>query len=256
MQSQQLTIRIESDSEFVDLDHFISVVESTLDILADIEVSVGQYARRKVHWRIASVSLNSPLTVTVFPDADAEDPTLTSEVLTAYTRGLRQIEQSPEGRPPHFSDRALESAKKLVFPLNTGLRRITLVSTLDDPVTPTQRAAANVDAILPKEHEEGGTIEGYLESISIHREWVFAIWEVFSHLRVECRFSSDQLEEARAALSRRVAVTGIIRYDRRGRPASISRITQIRVLRSKEELPQARDLEGIPVLSAGPDDEL
>jgi hypothetical protein len=256
MLPDQLTIRVESTTEFVDLDHFVSVVENTLAILADIEVSIGQYARRRIHWRISSVSLNSPLMVTVFPDTEEDDPEFGRQLLVTYTRGLRQIEESCEVRPSHFSDDALEAAKKLVAPLNSGMRRITFVTTVDEPVSPTQRAAANVDSILPKEHTELGSIEGYLESISVHKERVFAIWEVFSSLRVECRFSLDQLEEAKAALSQRVAVTGTIRYDRRSRPVSISHITRIRVLRPQKDLPQARDLEGIRVVAGGPEDEL
>jgi hypothetical protein len=256
MLAEQLTIRVESTGEFVDLDHFVSVVENTLAILANIEVSIGQYSRRKVHWRISSVSLNSPLMVTVFPDVGEEEPNLGRELITTYTHGLRLIEEQDDIRPSHFSDTSLEAAKKLVAPLNSGMRRVTFLTTLDDPVSPTQRAAANVDSLLPKEHTELGTIEGNLESISIHKERVFAIWEVFSNIRVECRFLADQLEEAKEALSQRVAVTGTIRYDRRGRPVSISHITRIRVLRPQNELPQARDLEGVPVLAGGPEDEL
>lgn len=253
MPPEQLTIRVESATEFVDLDQFISVVENTLNALAAIETSVGHHSKRRVHWRISHVSLNSPLVLTVFPEAE-DEPALGREVVSAYTRGLRQIEQSDGARPPYFTDEALEATKRLVSNLNAGIQRITFVGTDDAPVSPTQRTAANVDALLPKQHVELGTIDGRLESISIHKERVFGIWEAFSDLRVECRFSPDQLEDARQALSQRVAVTGTIRYDRRGRPVSISRITQIRVLRPQGLLPQAKDLEGIPVTESFGDD--
>ena len=245
MDQDRLTIRMTGKGEFISLASFLSVAESTLELLKDIDASISGSRRGSVEWRIADVSLNSPLTLTVF--ADTQNGTNAGrEVIEVCTYGLRQVERSADVIPAYFSNEALEHAKKIVAPLNDDVERVALIGPSGDTVTPSQRLAANVDDLLPKEHDELGSVEGKLETLSIHGGTTFAIWEVLTGARVECRFPPEMLDEAHAAFRHRVSVSGRIRYSRTGRPLSI-RVEHIRILRSSSELPQARDLEGIDI---------
>jgi hypothetical protein len=100
-------------------------------------------------------------------------------------------------------------------------------------------------------HEEIGTIEGKLETLTVRGSRKFNIWDRVTDRRVECSFPKDMLQEAIAAFAQRVAVHGRVRYSASGDPIRIA-VEELRRLRSQEELPQAKDLEGID-LAGGED---
>jgi hypothetical protein len=245
MSDSLFTIRVTGRSEFVSVSAFVSVVQNTLEILHGLDIAISENPSGVLEWRIAEVSLNSPLTMTIF--AEAEDETgVDRQVVSAYSEGLEHLDKDGETVPTYFNDALLEKARKLVSVLNDGVAKIAFVSSWTDPVEPSQRVAAHVDRLLPPDHEEWGSIEGKLEVLSIHGGASFNIWNVISGARVTCRIPSEMLDEAHAAFGKRTAVQGKIRYDRRGKPVSIS-VHHIRILREQSELPQSRDLEGIDI---------
>lgn len=83
-----------------------------------------------------------------------------------------------------------------------------------------------------------------METLSIHGRTIFNIRDVLTGARVPCRLSKDQLEEAQAAVGRRAAVSGRVRYSPTGKPQTIN-VEQIRHLREQKDLPQFKDLAGI-----------
>jgi hypothetical protein len=141
---------------------------------------------------------------------------------------------------------SLQKAKELVSVLNDGIQRIALGTPWEDPVVPTQHLAANADALLPKPHEEHGSMEGRLETLSVHGGSTFAIWDAMSGQRIECHFPSTMLPEAQEAFNRRVLVSGIIRYSSEGRAKSII-VEKLRPLRGQEELPQIDAIQPINI---------
>ena len=247
MLSDHLTIRVESTTEFVDVQDFVSIVNNTVELLDHVANTMLDEGQHRVRWRVADVSLNSPLSITIFPDTDN---LRAGEAISATTQGLRHLEENATGRPRYFSNEALEAAKKLVNPLGNGVSRLAFISDVDVPFSPTQRVAAHASELLPKPHYEIGTIEGSLESISVHRQRMFAIWDVFTNARVECRFSDELYEAAHNGLRHRVAVTGKIYYNSQGHPVSIA-VSEIRRLREKEALPQFSDLEKLSLRCDG-----
>lgn len=239
MLSESLTIRIESSGEFLDVEDFLSVVDNTLSLLRAVGECMGTSVGKKHHWRIAYVRQNSPLEFSVFSDSDGPGG---GEIIRAARRGLQHLEEEQPGMPECFTMDALDISKRIVATLNNGVSRITYLTKTDEPLKTTQRVAAQADELLPKAYEEIGSIEGWLESISVHRKRVFSIWDLLTDDRIECRFSDELFETAQAALRHRVSVSGTIRYDRCSRPVSIS-VEEIRVLREQVDLPQFADLE-------------
>ncbi len=243
MNEDKLTITLTGKKEFIPYKSFLSAVDNTIALLRDLDSSISGRSSGSVEWQISSVSMNSPLAFTVFADAGA-DIAIGRDILDACTHGLRQIESSSDRIPRYFTINALEHASKLVAVLNDGIDRISIATPWDRPVLPSQRISLHVNRLLPKEHEELGSFEGVLKTLSIAQSFNFAIWDVISNRRIECRFAESMLEEAHANFGKRVSVYGIIRYSRTGKPQYI-RVENMYQLREQNELPQAKDLESV-----------
>ena len=255
MIADQITIRVESTTEFVAFDDFVTVAESTVTLLSKIARQIADEGQADIEWRITDASLNSPLSMTISGEVADEDASLVGKAIEATTNGLRHLEEGSAGAPAYFGLPELDAAKRLVSPQANGVARITLVPTTGPILSPTQRISAQATALLPKPHYELGSIEGHLDSISVHKQRVFSIWDSISGDRVECRFPDELFIQAREALRCRVSVSGKIFFNRTGAPVSIS-VTEIRKLRDKSELPQFSDLEKMNLRSRPEPEEL
>ncbi len=242
MDTGALSIRVSSSRGAIPLSSFLRIADKALAILNDLEAAISEGEGRSVQWRIAEVSLGSPLTMTLTGECEP-DPGIVSDVTRAYIQGLNCIEQGPEA-PPYFSEAALEHAK-------------TIVSVLDEEITevafhaggltaaPTRRLAANV-AALTRTFEDFATFEGRLEMISVHERMTISVYDTLTGERIPCHFKAEHLPKIKSLLAERVAVQGRATYSRSGRPICLE-VEQIVGLRDNDQLPQFRDLEGIDV---------
>lgn len=55
-----------------------------------------------------------------------------------------------------------------------------------------------------------GSVEGYLQMITVRDKYRFNLYEVLSDDRIECVFDPDLLEEVKESLNHRIVVYGII----------------------------------------------
>jgi len=69
-----------------------------------------------------------------------------------------------------------------------------------------------------------GTIEGVLESLNIHNQPQFTVYDAVTGRGVRCYFRASALSEVTAAVGRKVAVSGILRRDPEGRPQQIRQV--------------------------------
>jgi len=238
----RLTITLTGEEEFIEVAPFLSVVENTVAILREIDIAISDTHKMMTDWRIGAVSLNSPLAFTVVADSRANQVQMGRQILDVCLSGFRQIEAGTKCTPAYFTEEALERAKKVVSTLNNGIARIAISTPWGKPFVASQHMAATIDKLLPKEHDELGTLEGKLETLSVHGNLSFAIWDVMTGARIECRFPENMLAEAHEAFTHRVAVYGKVRYSRTGKPKTIS-VQELKRLRSQGELMQAKDLE-------------
>ncbi len=245
MSDEVLTIQITAAADFIPADSVVAVLGRTLDILGELDAEISHKRRGTLQWRISKISLSSPLVVSIFPEKQ-EEPDIGHHVLHAFTRGLKQIEDGAQGVPSYFTEAALDYAKRLVSVLNDGIAEVTFSTSRQERVAPTQRVAANVDVLLHRQVEGDGYFEGTLEMLSIHHTPTFNLYDVLTGEKITCYFSREKLEEAKQAFACRVAVSGKAKYTRSGRPISVQ-VEQIRRLRDRKDLPQAKDLEGINI---------
>ena len=94
---------------------------------------------------------------------------------------------------------------------------------LEPAVSIGPRAAVNIDQLIHPGRKEIGSVEGRLNVISLAgRAPRFVLYETITRKAVSCRFTTERLEEIKAALGRRVLVTGLVTFNRKEEPQKIT----------------------------------
>jgi len=241
----RLTIRIAGTGERVPIGSFLKVLHNALSILQDVHAAASGQTEGALDWQIADVRMGSPVYVTISA-GNARRAEAPRQVIGAFLEGLRGLEERGDRIPAHFSERSLVWAKELVSVLNDDVAQISFIANGRPPVAPSQHLAANVDRLLPREHEELGTLVGRVETLSIHDKPAFAIWDVLTGARIECPIPPERMQAVHQLFGKRVAVSGRVRYARDGKPTKIT-VEQIRPLRDHDELIPVRELPRINI---------
>ncbi|MGH2370123.1 MAG: hypothetical protein ACRDI2_18255, partial [Chloroflexota bacterium] len=106
----------------------------------------------------------------------------------------------------------------------------------------TARASAHIEQLLPIRRHSIGSIEGTIETISIHGMKRFVVYHSRTRKAVTCRFKSDEwIARAAEAMGQRVSVLGTVYSNAKGEPMRVD-VERLRILRSKEELPSIASL--------------
>ena len=102
---------------------------------------------------------------------------------------------------------------------------------------------AHVDEIIGVSGHATGALEGRLETITIHGQNAFRIYDPLRRRGTRCICDAEALDAIRGLLGHRVLVYGGIGYNKGGEPITI-RVEQFQLLRAPAELPQPHDLRG------------
>lgn len=242
---RELIITVQGKDSRVTVRSLIEMLERALGVLKEIDARTADNQRPGVQWEVVRVAMNSPLTMTLGPCVQTNRRDNSADVVKSFMVGIRSLE-SKAVVPANWTDDALQRMRDLVDLRNNGIASMVFSSQGEDKVEPTLHSAANIEEIqkrLTAHYWEETSIEGSLEVISAHNGTRISIWDVLTHTKVECLVTESQLEQAKSAFRRRVAVTGKAKMTRKGKPISIV-VDSIRVLKEKEELPQARDFAG------------
>jgi hypothetical protein len=257
-QHRRITLALNEEShEPVDMKALIQAGQHLLSIIDAVDKSVHERREASLGWEIADAHAGS-MTVTLEPRAEAEDAK-PDVVEDAVVRGLSLIEQAPE-RPHHWPNKALEEASALARLRQKSLSDITVRlengAREREPVfvAPGSATVEHVKSLLQKT-EMIGSVEGRLESINLHEQRSVGVWDVVTGLRVQCSFPESLLDEVREALGERVLASGRLSLDEEGHPTHC-RIQRIRRLRSRDELPNAREMFGVDPELTGDEDSV
>jgi hypothetical protein len=227
---KELTIRIRPRGEHFTVGALIRCLERAIDSLR-----TEATRRRGVdisRWDVESISANGELRMTVRGDAG-------DAIVPSYIRGMRTLETS-QNAPPDFDESDLTNARKFVGLLEKDVESIVISAPGEESVSPTQRVAANVDAILKRRYRHSyGTIEGTLETLNVHGQRTFNIYDVLTDEKTECEFPESMFEEVYGAVRKRVVVTGRVKFNRDGDPISM-KVESMRKRPDPATLPQFR----------------
>ncbi len=243
--SQAFTILIEGRDIGVPAERLGEVLVRTLSVLRAIDAGISEDGKATIQWNVTRATTNSPLSLTLEAQVPGTRSDVSRSVVKSYMDGLRDLE-SGRGVPAEFGDDGLKEARSLLSLLDRGIARLEFAMPGESGIAPTLRSAAAIDEYFgrrPTYHLAETTIEGSLETITIHGGEAFDIFDQLSGTRVRCILPDGRLPEALSALGKRVAVSGRARFNDKGRPISIE-VETIRVLRQGKDLPAASSFEG------------
>lgn len=243
--SQKFTILVEGRDGGVPAERLVDVLDKALAVLRDLDARSSEDGKAGIHWNIIKATTNSPLTLTLEAHVPAKRRDTSRAVVKSYMRGMRKLE-SGKGVPSDFGDDTLKEARGLLGLLDRGVSRMEFSAPGEEKVVPTLRSAALIDEFFGRHaayHLADTTVEGSLETVTIHGGEAFDVFDQLTGTRMRCILPDGQINEAVSALGKRVAVSGRAKFSDKGRPISIE-VESIRVLRDKKDLPSASDFEG------------
>lgn len=248
----KITFTIEGPPGTVTLRAFLSAFQDQLTVLTEVDAALSQRPDGVLDWVVTDLRLGSlEATIASRHRADEVAPQHDRTVARTYRNGLYAIES--EGRTPgYFTDRSLVAARRTFKLIGqdgvTGFRVTT--DDFEPPLAITPRAAVNIDQLIHPGRKEIGSVEGRLNVISLAgRAPRFVLYETIRHKAVSCRFAPEKLEEIKAALGRRVLVTGVVTYNRKDEPQRIA-LESFRLLRDRADLPTVDSMtQGYPDLT-------
>lgn len=230
--------------EGIPVDAFLDAGQALSELLSELDLVISG-SKRSRKWHIADLSTGSA-NFTMSPSLQDHESAL---MISSALSGIARIDKEAE-YPTFFTDDALLKAKKFAGIISEAVERIAIFGNPGNGKTQrvpvTQRIAAHVDQLIGTSTVALGEIEGTLETLTIHNGTEFGIYEAISSRRVRCICDRETLNELTdpTRLGRRVVVQGEGRFNVRGEPTSVT-VKSYRILRNRDELPQAKDIRGL-----------
>lgn len=245
-QPRKALVSFELETDELALGRLIDTAEDFFTLVREVATAV--IPSGDVHWVVDALSMASPVHLAVRPVSDRPDvtPKALSDLADTIVSGIAAVQGAPQ-RPAHFSDRALERARRLATETTSKSTRLRFRSPARQrPITLTPQLVANVDSILGQTVSAIGTVEGRLEAFNVHgTNRYFNVYDALTGERVRCDFAHRiEVTEIGAAAERRVAVHGQIEYRQSG---EIVRVTaqSLELFPEEEELPPPEAARGV-----------
>lgn len=227
------------------LSKIIQAQQAFLDMGREVARSVAGTTRDPVVFSVVRASESSlDLHMTPAPVPSIATMDIARSVARAINTGVATLQREAV-RPPHFTDRALEKARDLAALVGDEMPKIGVRNGTGDTDI-TKALATHVDTILNRATLTViGTVEGRLESVTVHDRRTFSVYDLLTGERIECSFGHRiLLATILGAMERRVRVHGAIRYRDTGEIVGMLAET-LQPLPGDDTLPSARDVFGI-----------
>jgi hypothetical protein len=234
-------ITLEIDGRDVTPDRFLKGVRSFFELLREVTRKVGG-KRTAVNWNV-QVRQGSNL-VGVVP-RPGYDPVMIALITDAMGTGISQIEDHGI-EPQYFSEGALRSVRDLGTLIRKPERDDLKVRVWvkKNPLPVTAKAAAHVNELLMSEHEDHGSVEGKLQTVTERGGLQFVVYEPIWDKGIKCFIPEDMVDTAMKYFKVRVEVYGLVKYRKDGRPLSIV-AESIEPLNQGRSIPSIREMRGI-----------
>ncbi len=238
-----LRLQVLGEPRTITVGAFVSALEDWLKVLSDLDSAISGEPRGSLDWFVAELSTGS-LAVEVESRSRLEDKNYGPDVAESFVTGIQQVEREGTS-PPYLSEDGMRSMRHLVRLIGREGTSGFVVTHLTRTVEVSARASANIDQLIRVQQRSIGSVEGRLETISIHgKRPRFIVYHGPTRKAVTCRFDADRwLDTVKDGLGRRVNVKGAVHYNAKGEPLRVD-LEDMRLLRKKEELPSTAEISG------------
>lgn len=244
----KLTLRIDGD---ISIEAFRQAIDNFMLLLHEVDEAISGPGQRSVRWRLADLRHGSPAVLMWVGEprrrrTKKKEPIrdLSPMIGEAVISGVEKLERG-EGRPPAFTDDALDAIKRLAhLKMRRGITGIAISGENTDRkkrlkmLDVTERVAATVNEIIGPKYTAPGSVEGMLQAINSHGTLYFAIYDSIWGGRVQCDMPSELKPEAIRLFDQRVLVKGQVATDASGHPRRV-KAESIEPLPERITLPQS-----------------
>lgn len=235
------SVALRFDGDGVPAEAFLEAAKSLLEILSEVGRSLSD--RQTVSWCIGHFDGGSGA-VALRPAAD-DDQADAARAITSTVRGLAEMDASAL-RPAHFSDKALQFARRLGKVAGQREPGIALSASGGPTGERVQVVSGRVEAHARqalRRPREYGSVEGTVEALTIHGKSAFSVYDSVTGKRVECVCDRETIERVIEHLGKRINVRGEFRYGSDEEPKKVI-VEDFRLL-GVGPLPQAEDVLGL-----------
>jgi hypothetical protein len=233
--SDDPSIGLDIEGPGVTLARLIQATGHLVRILNAVERSVSGRERVSLDWVITGLRGGSAhIEAAPRPITPNAPIWIGRTVVKRVAEGVESIRRG-SGKPRDFPDSAVEDVLGLVKMLDKrGITKVALRAN-NKPVAITRAIALN-DAFATLDRlESEGAIEGRIETMSVHAQNWFNLYDTLTEAAVRCTYTEDLYDKVYAAFNKRALVWGTISRQPDGHAASI-RVSDITVLPSDDDL--------------------
>ena len=167
-----------------------------------------------------------------------------SAVAQSFVTGFENIEHRGIS-PPYLSEFGLERLQDMMGLLHRNGARGFSAEIVGErrAVSVSEKAAKTLSELLPERRSEEGSVEGTLETISVHKTKKLVIYDSLTGKGVTCLLTEEELfKTATDSLGKKVIVFGKVFYNVKDEPLRIA-ARSIRILGAKK-LPTVAEITG------------
>lgn len=172
--------------------------------------------------------------------AERLDTASVDRVSDTLLKGLEDLAAGT--RPDIFTGTALKHARRLADG-SPDTTTAVVISVRGRSISCGEEIRSTSQRFVNHRSASWGSVEGYLQMISLRGSAKFSLYELLTDRRIECRFTEDLLDEARMSLGHRVVVSGEIH--KRGGDFHYVSVERIHRRPPSEDLPGFADLRGL-----------
>ncbi len=222
-------------------DEFSQSIRKFFSIIEDVASNVSGKSKA-IEW-VISVEPGS-IKLQAKPESIYGSPQDAAKTLDVLNNGFEAIWTGTK-RPKYFSDNSLNNIFELGNIVGLGDKDINFDIGIGKNIKKiSSKNVAYIEEILATESEAYGTIEGELLALKIRGRLNFSIWDTLTGKEVKCFFRDELFDDVISSIRKRVAVSGLIHYNKVGRPLKID-IERIRQFPDDSELPKFKDIIGL-----------
>ena len=247
----KLRLEVNGDPDSVSFPTFSFATSRFLQILNELARAVTTKGEGSVTWYVSDLSSNGSLCVELFsklkPPRQARHKIrdFAPEIANSFVVGFENIELHGAS-PPYLSQSGIEKLQSLLGLLHDNGAQGFTATAIDSnkSIRVSEKASETLNELLPTKHQELGSVEGRLETLTIHRSKQFIIYHSITKKGVTCHIDDDDVFAiAQSNLGSRVVVLGNVSFNARTEPVSI-KVDGLRILTEDASLPRAVDLTG------------
>jgi len=248
MPDTEITIIVEGELEDVPARSFVQAAQNFLILLRDLDINISHRSQGSIRWVIGKLHKGSPAEFSYRAVIPTRGTDYGAEIIRDCFEGLESLSEGK--RPPTaFRQRALTAARNLAsVRSHAGIKSVRMQSN-GRSMTITAKIVAGVDELLQQSFEAVGSIEGFLETFTVHDQRMFRVYDAIYNRGIECFFTPEVFQKVDKEIKLddlpvRVIVTGHVRSDPFGKPEAM-KVSQMRVFPKESDLPTPSQMRGI-----------